>query len=52
MYCEHWDGATNLDMPYDEIAQTMGITPKAARTRGRASDSPSAAHFPLSEAVT
>ncbi len=41
-----------LDMPYDEIAQTMGITPKAARTRVERALHRLRPIFPLREAVT
>lgn len=41
-----------LDMPYDEIAQTMGLTPKAARTRVERALHRLRPIFPLREAVT
>jgi RNA polymerase sigma-70 factor (ECF subfamily) len=41
-----------LDMPYDEIAQTMGITAKAARTRVERALHRLRPIFPLREAVT
>jgi RNA polymerase sigma-70 factor (ECF subfamily) len=41
-----------LDMPYDEIAQTMGITAKAARTRVERALHRLRPIFPLMEAVT
>jgi RNA polymerase sigma-70 factor (ECF subfamily) len=41
-----------LDMPYDEIAQTMGITAKAARTRVERAIHRLRPIFPVREAVT
>jgi len=41
-----------LDMPYDEIAQTMGVTAKAARTRVERAIHRLRPIFPLREAVT
>jgi RNA polymerase sigma-70 factor (ECF subfamily) len=41
-----------LDMPYDEIAQTMGITAKAARTRVERAIQRLRPIFPVREAVT
>jgi len=41
-----------LDMPYEEIAQTMGITAKAARTRAERAIHRLRPIFPLREAVT
>ena len=41
-----------LDMPYDEVAQVMGITAKAARTRTERAIHRLRPIFPLREAVT
>ena len=41
-----------LDMPYDEIARVVGVSPKAARTRVERAIHRLRPFFPLGEAVT